>query len=85
MGVSFDEHNLDENSDSENFQNACFSDNNWAKDYNEDSWAELFRDREDFCAKFNESVKMIENVDFIDFENQSLDFDSENAFELNFD
>jgi hypothetical protein len=84
MGVSFDDHKLCENSDSENFKNARFSDFHSAIDYNEDSQGELFKDREDFCAKFNESGQMMENNDFIDFENRSFDFESENAFELNF-
>jgi hypothetical protein len=33
MGVLYDDHNLYENSDSENFKNARFSDFDWAKDY----------------------------------------------------
>jgi hypothetical protein len=84
MGVSFDEHKLMGISDSGSFKNARFSDFDSVKDYHEDSHAELFRDREDFCAKFNKSDHMMENIDFIDFENQSLDFDSDNAFDFQF-
>jgi hypothetical protein len=80
MGVSFGDRNLMEISDNESFKNAPFSDFDSVKDFHEDSQAELFRDREDFYAKFNESGQMIENIDFIDFENLSPELDLENAF-----